>query len=117
MARFNDTNQTAPLNLDLNTYFSQDDRMFIINYWVGIRTTALSSGYSVQVDCTDQLGSLSTHAPPSGDGSTQSAISGVLIAQHGDSQPFTFAIGYFDPLVGGLAYDYDIYVTPAPGAP
>ena len=115
--RFNDTNQTAPLTIDIGQYLTGTDSMVIICYWVGIRTTALSSGYSVQIDCTDQLGSVSTHAPPFGDGSTQSAISGVVVMQHGDTAAFTFAMGYFDPLVFGLAYDYDIYVTPAPGAP
>jgi len=117
MGRFNDTNQTAALSIDFNQFgYDVQDRMFIVNYWVGVRTTEAGSGYSVDCPCTDQLGSTYQYTGGVGDGSTQSAISGVFICQHGDSAAFTFDIGYFAPF-GTLAYDYDIYVTPAPGAP
>jgi len=90
--------------------------MLIVNYWVGVNTTEAASGYSVDCPCTDQLGSVSQYTGGVQDGSTQSAISGVFISQHGDGAAWTFDIGYFAPF-STLAYDYSVYVTSAPGAP
>lgn len=116
MPQFTDTNVSGPTSIDLNLYFSESDRMFICNYWVGVRTTEAASGYSVDCPCTDQLGSIAQYTGGVGDGSSHSALSGVFICQHGDSAAFTFDIGYFSPF-STLAYDYSIYITPAPGAP
>lgn len=111
---YEDTAVTGPVSINLGTEFPTGNRMMMVNYWIGVHTTEAASGYSVDCPCTDQLGSVSQYTGGVGDGSTQSAISGVFICQHGDSAAWTFDIGYFS-LFNTLAYDYSIYVNPAPG--
>lgn len=83
MATYSREDTDYPTSIDIGADFNVGTRTILITYWVGVRTPEAASGYSVDCTCTDQLTSVSQYTGGNGDGSAQSALTGMFLAQLG----------------------------------
>lgn len=103
-----ENNVDGARSIDLGGADTTQAGAYIIGYWVGVSTTEIASGYSVDMNGTDPNGNPSTSTAGTGDGNASGQLQGTFFTQHaGPGNPFTFDIGYFSPF-GTLRLSYKV---------